>query len=61
MTPTKMAATAAILAMLADIPLAKKYPLADSGVSLSTRVAVTGSLVFVSVWVAAALLGTSTE
>ena len=56
MTPTKMASTAAILAMLADIPLAKKYPLADSGVSLSTRVAVTGSLVFFSVWVAAALL-----
>jgi len=56
MTPIKMAATAAALAMVADVPLSKRYPLADSGVSLSTRVAVTGSLVFVSVWLAAALL-----
>lgn len=53
MNPLKLAASAAALAMVADVPLGKKYPLADSSVTMPTRVAVTGALVFVSVFVAA--------
>lgn len=55
MTPLKLAASAAAIAMVADIPLGKQYPLADSNVTTPTRVAVTGALVFVSVFVAAQL------
>lgn len=55
-TPVKFAATAAALAMVADVPLAKKYPLADGSVSLPMRVAVTGGLVFASVFLAASWL-----
>lgn len=56
MTPLKLAASAAAIAMVADIPLGQKYPLADSSVTMPTRVAVTGALVFVSVFAAAKLL-----
>lgn len=55
-TPTKVAAAAAALAMAADVPLSKKFPLSDASVSLPTRVAVTGALVFVSVFVSATWL-----
>lgn len=52
-TPFKLAGAAALAAAALDFPLAKKYPLQDQSVSMPTRLAVTGGLVFVSVLLAA--------
>lgn len=52
-TPFKLAGAAALIAAGLDYPLGKKFPLSDPDISMPTRMAVTGGLVFISVLLAA--------